>query len=436
MIKVKCLPPFRVLYNLPKETNTVILIGGRGGAKTHAVSQFAAVSATIRRKRIVVLRDEKERIRESILNEIWARYDKANTNGRFDAMFAKNDTELKERSTGNVLIYTKGFRASDSQKKATMKGSSDVDIAIIEEAEDIRDKEKFDTFVDGLRKEGCLIIIMLNTPDLGHFLLKRYFTTEQVYDGYYKVIPKTIPGFLCIQTSYKDNPYLPAHVIDNYEGAGNPNHHRYDLHYYYTAILGLASPGRKGQIFTKVKSIKRADYLKLQLTEYYGQDFGTASPAALIGCKFDGNKAYVRLINYKPLPALEIGKLYCTLKFTAQDRIVCDYAEPDTIKRLSMGWKDLSPDLYQKYPKLASGFYCIACPAKDIPARISLMTSLEIYAVEEDTELWDEINNFVYAVDKYGNYTNDPIDDYNHAFFDAFGYVCVDQRGKNRNFAI
>lgn len=437
-IKPNAEPEYQILYEQfrPKDTNLFICIGGRGGKKTHSVSKFAAYSAAIKKRRIVILRDEKALIKESILNEIWARYDHANQYGALDAECIKNDTELKDKKTGKTLIYTKGFRASDLQKKANMKGPSDIDIAIIEEGEDIRDKTKYDTFVDGLRKEGCIVIIMLNTPDISHFLVKRFFNLEVVEDGYYRLVPKEIPGFVCIQTTYKDNPYLPAHIIERYEGYGNPSHHLYDKHYYLTAILGLASSGRKGQIFTKVKPIKREDYIRLPFVEYYGQDFGTASPAALVGVKFDGNKAYVRLINYKPLPALELGKLYCKLKFTHQDKIICDYAEPDTINKLANGWRDLSPDVYVDYPKLASGFYAVKCPAKDIPARISLMTSMELYAVEEDIELWDEINNFVYSQDKYGNYTNDPVDDYNHAFFDAAGYVIVDQRGKNKNFAM
>jgi len=424
-------PEYKILYeeNRPPEINLYICIGGRGGKKTFEVSKFAAYSASIKKKRIVILRDEKALIKESILNEIWSRYDKANINGALDAECVKNETELKDIKTGKTLIYTKGFRASDLQKKANLKGPSDIDIAIIEEGEDIRDKTKYDTFVDGLRKEGCIVIIMLNTPDIQHFLVKRFFNLEQVEDGYFKLIPKNIPGFIAIQTSYKDNPHLPAHIISRYEGYGDPNHHLYDKHYYLTSILGYASTGRKGQIFSKVKPISRSEYMSLQLIEHYGQDFGTASPAALVGVKLDGNRAYVRLLNYKPLEALELGKLYCTLGFGPNDEIICDYAEPITIAKLSNGWHDLSPDEYLKYPQLATGFYAVPCASKDIPARIGLMKGMELYAVEEDIELWEEINNFAYEQNKYMEYTNYPEDKWNHAFFDAAGYVIVAKRG-------
>lgn len=434
-VEVECQPQFEILYNLPKGTHTVVLIGGRGGMKTHEASKFIAYSSTINYKRCAVLRDEKERIRQTILNEIWQRYASANENGILDRYFIRNKTVLKDRNTGETLIYTQGFRASDSTKTATLKGSSNVDIAIVEEAEDIRDVEKFNTFADSLRKEGCIKLILLNTPDIGHWISKRYFVPQLVEDGYFDLVPKDIPGVVIIKTNFRDNPFLPANIISDYEGYGDPTHHLYNKHYYMTAILGYASTGRKGQILTKVKPIKRADYMALKIPEVYAQDFGTASPAALTGNKFEGNRVYSRLINYKPLPVLEIGKLYSTLRFSNSDRIVCDYAEPDSIAKLKHGFKNLDANLYQLYPLLGRGFFTVPCPSKDIEASLSLLTSLEIFVVEEDLEYWEEINNYVYAQDKYGNYTDTPIDDYNHAI-DTLRYVVMDQRGKNKMYGV
>jgi phage terminase large subunit len=417
----------------PIRTLLYVSAAERGGMKSYEVSKFVAFSATVLKKRCVIVRDEKARIKESILTEIWSRYDTANEFGQLDYNFTKLETELKDKSTGDTLIYTMGFRASDLQKRAGLKGAANVDIAVIEEAEDIRDQDKYNTFVDSLRKEGCLIIVLLNTPDLGHFLIKRFFIAGPTdHDGYFQIRPKTIPGFYCIQTNYKDNPFLPAHIVSNYEGYGNPDHHLYNLHYYLTAILGYASTGRKGQIFTKVKPISLADYYQLRLTEYYGQDFGTASPAALVGVKFDGNTAYIRLINYKPMDVLSLAKLYSQLKFNDRDRIVCDYAEPETINRLKKGFKNLSFEDYEHYPLIAHGFYCVPCPSKDIQAGISLMSSMNLFVVEECADAWEEVSNYVYAQDKYGNYTDDPIDEYNH-FWDACRYIITDQR-RNKMF--
>lgn len=396
--------------------------------KTYEASKFIAYRSTIKKDRCVVLRDEKERIRESILNEIWQRYDTANENGILDKFYSKNNNELRDRTTGEALIYTQGFRASDSSKTANLKGSSNVSLAVFEEAEDIRDVTKFNTFVDSLRKDGCIKLILLNTPDLGHWISKRYFTAKQVADGYYDLIPKNIPGVVVIKSSWLDNPYLPEHTKSDYKGYGTIGHHLYDYHYYMTAICGYASTGRKGQILTKVKPITEKEYLALPYKEYYGQDFGTASPAALIGCKFYQNNCWAREINYKPMDVLSLGKLYSTLKFNSHDKIVCDYAEPNSISKLANGFRDLGQDDYIKYPELVRGFYAIPCPTKDISAGITLMTGMNLYAVEESKNLWEEINNYVYAQDKYKNYTDEPIDDFNH-LIDAWRYVVANERG-------
>lgn len=428
---IRAQPEFKILYNLPEGTNTVCCIGGRGGKKTYEVSKWAASSATVYKKRIVVLRDEKELIKETILNEIWARYDTANANGRLDLDYIKNDTELRDRKTGKTLIYTKGFRASSNTKAANLKGPSDIDIAIIEELEDIRDPEKFNTFVDGLRKEGCIIVFMLNTPDIQHFIIRRLFNLEQVEDGYYRLIPKELPGFVCIQTSFEDNPFLPQHIIDNYNGYGTPGHHLYNKHYYLTAIKGYASAGRKGQVHTKIKPIKLADYMALPFKETYGQDFGTSAPAALVGVKFDGNKSWCRLINYEPKGALRLGIIYSELGFGNNDKIVADNADKKTIDLLESGFtlEDADTETLEKYPQMRRGFFMVRCVkgADSITAGIDIMDGMELYAVEEHQELHNEILNRVYAQNKSGEYTNAPVPGNDHAM-DAWMYVIMDRR--------
>lgn len=436
---VEKLPQFSILYQLPPDINVIVAIGGRGGSKTYEVSKFIAYSATIKRKRCVVLRDEKEAIRESILAEVLQRYDTADEYGHLSQEFDRMDTGIKDKKTGEMVVFTKGFRASDNKKKTNLKGVSNIDIAVIEEAEDIRDVDKFNTFADSIRKEGALIIIILNTPDINHWIIQRYFNLEpakdqdgQVIDGMFNIIPKKLKGFHCIQTDYTKNPHLSNTVKERYSDYGNPKSELYNPFYYYTAILGYASTGRKGQVIKHAKPIKRDDYFDLPYKEIYGQDFGTASPAGMIGVKIHKNRVYARMINYKPMSTLSIGKLYCEMKFNISDRIVADHADSNAIKLLKNGWKpqDLSDEDLRKFPALTRGFYVIECVKGPDSVRdgIRLLEGMELYIVEEDKEFWNEILNYIYAKDKNGNYTDDPIDDYNH-LIDPLRYVVQDQRG-------
>ena len=423
---VPVVDPFMQLYSLPQGTNMVICIGGRGGAKSHEISQFAVEDATIRDRRVAVLRDEKETIRESILNEIFIRFDNGFKQGHFPNKFEKSERGIKSKDTGNMAVFTKGFRASSNLKRTNLKGVSDTDTAIVEEAEDIREFEKFNTFKDSIRTKNRLIIIMLNTPDIQHWVVKRYFNLEIVEDGYWRLIPKKIPGVVVIQTSYKDNPYLPIDVIRDYEGSGNPNSERYDPHYYKTEILGLASSGRKGQVHTKIKPISLDEYMALPYKEYYGQDFGTAAPAGLVGVKIHRNTSWCRQLNYKPLDELEIAKLYCSLKINAADTIVADYADSRAVRKLTNGFNlnEISEDDIKQYPQIISGFNMVKCIKGPDSVRygISLMNRMNLYAVEESTDLWTEIHNRIYGKNKSGEYNNEPEPGFDH-LIDPWMYV-------------
>lgn len=432
MIEVNAAPKFKELYNLPKGTNLVICIGGRGGQKTYEVSKFAAFKATIEKKRVVVLRDEKETIRESILNEIFLRYDTANKYGHFNGIYDKTERGIRDVKTNEMLVFTKGFRASAAAKTAGLKSISNVDISIIEEAEDIREATKYNTFSDSVRNRDSLNIIILNTPDINHWIIKRYFNLKQVEDGYYDIIPKELPGFVCIKSSYKDNKHLPAHIVKQYEDYGNPESHLSDKHYYLTAILGYASTGRKGQILNP-KYIKLKEYMELPYKEIYGQDFGTASPAGLVGVKMHRNRVWARQLNYKPMDTFELAKLYHTLGFTLSDEIIADNAEPKTIAKLKGGYRgyELDDEVFNKYPTISRGFYIYSCRDKNIKERISFLRSMELFIVEESADFVNEVHNYCYAPDRNGEYDGTPIDDFNH-LIDPLGYVVM-EKSKNKS---
>jgi phage terminase large subunit len=402
------------------------------------VSKFATVEATIRNRRVAVLRDEKETIRESILNEIFNRFDSANKYGHFNGLFDKNESGIRNLKTGNMQVFTKGFRASSLEKKTNLKGVSDTDTAIVEEAEDIRSFEKFNTFRDSIRTKNRLIVVILNTPDIQHWIVKRYFNLEvvdsvvlpngqlQTLDGYWRLVPKVIPGFHCIQSSYLDNEFLPEGVVRDYTAYGNPESPTFDLHYYLTAILGLASSGRKGQVIKKAKPIKLADYLQIDAREIFGQDFGTSAPAGLAGVKIDGNNLYARELNYKPKDTLGLGKLYCELGFTKEHLVIADSADPLSIGQLRRGWKaeDLVGINLEHYAQLLRGFHMfnVVKGPGSIEFGLGKLLSYNLHFVEESDNLWHETYNYIYAQNKEGEYTNIPDDNYNH-LIDPIRYV-------------
>jgi PBSX family phage terminase large subunit len=433
--------PFQILYNLPQGTNTVICIGGRGGMKTHEVSKFVAYSSTIKQKRCVILRDEKSLVRESILNEILLRFDSANATGKLSEYYDRLDTGIKIKATNEMTVFTMGFRASAKAKKANLKSISNIDIAVIEEMEDIRDEEAYNTFSDSIRNEGSVIIMILNTPDINHFIIKRYFNlsrpvlpkgwNDNELDGFFDITPKELPGFVCIQTGFEDNPFLPAHIVEKYKGYGDKNSNFYNPFYYKTAIKGWASTGRKGQILTKVKPIKLADYLALPFPEIIGQDFGTNHPAGTVGVKFDGDNSYCRQLNYLPLNVKLLAKKYIELGIKDQT-IIADSAEPFSVGKLRGGWEEgeLSEEDIKNFPQLLQGwsvFGVVKAPGS-VKTGLDKMDSMNLYAVEESTDLWNEIMNYIWATDANGNQTGEPLKAFDD-LIDPWRYV-IESRGR------
>ncbi len=78
IIKPNPTDKFKILYDLPKDTWLVINIGGRGGGKSHESSKYITLKAICEGKRTIVMRDEKSKIDESILNEVKKRFGEIN----------------------------------------------------------------------------------------------------------------------------------------------------------------------------------------------------------------------------------------------------------------------------------------------------------------------------------------------------------------------
>lgn len=433
IIKPNPLPPFRILYDLPKGTWMVINMGGRGGGKSYEASKWGNIKATVERKRVAVLRDEKTTISDSILNELKNRYDELNekSNGYFNTLFEFNSSELKELKTQKKLIFTKGFRASSGAKTANLKSISDVDIAIIEEFEDLTDEHAFNRFTDGIRNEGSLILINSNVPDMNHWFVRRYFDLDNTeHDGYFKLVPKNIPGVVYIFSTYEDNPHLPKHIVDKYNAYGDPTSTFHDQHYYLTQILGLCSSGRSGQIHKNWERITNDQFNEIEYPSHYGLDFGWSnSPMALNEIKVGNNKIYARQLIYQQyITLLDLGVKLCELGLNSNDLIVADSAEPRSIAQLRSGWnRDELPEGYaEKYPQLLQGFNIVPAVKGpgSIQAGINRIKEYKVMLTEDSSEWWTEYTNYCWAKDKNGNPTDTPEEGNDH-LMDALRYILM-----------
>jgi PBSX family phage terminase large subunit len=446
-VKVKRHPKFDVLYNPPDDCRMIILIGGRGGMKTYEASKAIAYHATCTNRRVQVLRDEAAKIKQSILNEVLQRYDTANKDGAFNGKFVRGENTIKDASTGNEVVFTQGFRGSTNIKTAHMKGVSGVDIGVVEELADIRDEDKFNTWRHSVRKKGSFIVVILNTPDVNHWVITRYFDLKNVdhkkykgftpddVDGYFEIVPKDLPGVYVVHTSYQDNDFLPQVIKDEYAACGVKGGPYENIHYFLTEIEGYASTGMKGQIYKNWNKISNAEFNDLPYKSQFGLDFGwtsqvttTSGKMALVEVKIHNGRAYIReLIYANGMTKEDLAIKMIQLGITPDDLIVADCAESVVIGNLRNGFlrAELKDETAQNYPQLLDGgFYVKPCTKGRLTDRPVAVSQYEIYVTSDSDGIWQEYMKYCWAVDKNGNPTDEPIDKYNDAM-DAIAYVIL-----------
>lgn len=226
-----------------------VLVSGRGFGKSWHGANFITLN-TLKNfsYRTLLARDVGSSISQSILETVKARFISVDeqTKGLVKHFFEIQESQIKKRKLNEsqrelVNIITKGFRTSRVEQQADLKGFEDMDLAVLEEAQDIRDENRVRTLFDTLKKPGNKKIIMLNTPDLEHWVIKRYFDyVPTEYKGYFKLIPKKLDRVCIIIGDYTDNPHLDETTAQTYTSYGKPEHYKYDLDYYLSDILGYA----------------------------------------------------------------------------------------------------------------------------------------------------------------------------------------------------
>lgn len=319
------LPLWKPLYD--KKWDLFIAIGSRASGKTWNVSNFTTLE-TLNNfdHRSLILRETKESIEESILKDIKDRFEDidSQTGGIVSHFFDVQKTQISNRRTKINNILIKGFREARTGVKSDLKGFSGINLVVLEESEDIRDEERVKVLFDTLREKDYKIIIILNTPDLEHWVIQRYFDYEVVAETndteYYKLIPKKLKGVKQLITTYKDNPFLTKKKVLEYESYGDKNHFNYDLNHYYKHILGYATPAenlpRKFN-FKQIESL-RQKALPIKTIKEFTVCLNTSS-AKIVKVKFYHNlltkQYYVLSIDFSS----GVGQDYTTIQLRTQD---------------------------------------------------------------------------------------------------------------------
>lgn len=187
-------------------------------------------------------------------------------------------------------------------------------------------------------------------------------------------------------------------------------------------VYGLGEVGQvEGRIYNWNK-VSLSDYLSINVTEYFGSDWGKVDPWAVTGLKYYDGNLYVRQYNYASENEIErnmspqqlqairnsesdefdglVAYIFKKLNIPYSANIVCDNNRPNKILSLrKAGWE---------YAQAVGG-------KLDLVNRISVLSGLNIFYTDDSPNIEYEQENYCYEKDSNGVLLEKPIDQDNHA---------------------
>jgi len=222
------------------------------------------------------------------------------------------------------------------------------------------------------------IILDYNPSDSFHWIYDKVLTRDDC-DFY--------------QTTYKDNPFLDAVIIDEIERLQFTDED-------YWRVYGL---GERGSNRAAVFTYSTSDLPQGAKLLAYGMDFGyTNDPTSLVGVYEYGDSLYMDELIYRTgMTNRDIHNVLTDLGISRYAEIFADSAEPKSIDELHrFGW-NVKPT--------AKG-------PDSVMAGIDMMKRFRLLATPRSTNLIKELQNYKWAEDKNGNLLNKPMDAFNHCF--------------------
>ena len=284
---------------------------------------------------------------------------------------------------------------------------------------------------------------MLLNPENEESWINRHFFIDNK--------PKKDPNIKIIHTTYKDNiNNLQQSFVDKLEG-----YSRTHPEYYKVFTLGLWGGGDKGRVFDNWQQIEEMP----DLYSSFGLDFGfTNDPATIVEVAKHNQKIYVDEVFYELGLTNDMIKLHFLNGRPDRNpkiaRIYADSAEPKSIAELkneslieateTLQATFSSCDKYiveMKEKGLKKAYYRLpglnVIPATkgtdSIRAGINFLKEHEVFVTSRSKNIWTENKYYKWHQDSEGNFTNKPVDDFNHAK-DAIRYNIYTQYAKPKRF--
>jgi phage terminase large subunit len=294
--------------------------------------------------------------------------------------------ENRWSATEHMYTFDNGsmveFMSIDSSEKR--KGSAR-DYLFVDEANELSREDWFQLFIRTRKKS-----IIAYNPSFG---TNNYIFTEI----------QTHPEADLYISTFRDNPYLEKQIIEEIERLKEINPE-------YYKIYGMGIPGNNiGTIFSinLIEEVpENAEFVA------FGLDYGfTVDPTSLVAIwKRDRDLFIDELIYQKGMVTSDISQRLADLE-VGREEIWADSAEPR-----------LNEELY----RLGFNVKGVRKGKDSIKLGIDLMMQYRLVVTKRSKNIVKEFGEYVWMVDKNGNFENIPVDYSNHAI-DAIRYVCMER---------
>lgn len=370
------LPVYRP-YMLDYKTRINVFYGGAGSGKSYFVCQKIVIKALRDCRRVLVVRKVGATLKSSIWDLFMEIFSKM---GGVIKSINRSDMTF-ELINGSQFLF-KGL--DDSEKVKSIQGITDI---VIEEATEI----SLDDFTQlNLRlrskKPGNQIHLMFNPVSKANWCYRYFFESGAP------------PDCVICQTTYKDNPHLPSEYVDSLMELEKRN-----PAYYKIYVKGEFATLDKLVFPVWQKRIISADETK---DSYFwcGLDFGYTNDPTAITWGFynpEGRKLYITGEYDKTgMTNDEIAQTIISLGLS-KERIVADSAEPKSVEELR---------------RLGVGRITKSIKGPDsVMNGIDRLQRCDIVIDERCVKTIEEFENYTWEKDKKtGEYTNRPVDCFNH----------------------
>lgn len=366
----------------------ILIVGGRGSAKSWGVSEFLIIKAAFEKKRVLCTREIQNSIKDSVHKLLKDTIIRHNLESYFSIQ------EKNIYSVANSEFIFKGLWNNSQGIKST----EGIDYCWIEEGQSVS-SVSLETLFPTIRNKDSQIIITFNPTN----------DNDPVYrDLYLPALNGEREDVEIIEMNWSDNPFFPDVLKDELEWDKKTDYDKY-LHKWEGKCIAHS----EAQIFfNKWESL---EFESPEKSEYiYGADWGfSKDPTALIRAFIKDSNLY---IDYE---ACGIGidldlhpALFDSVPGSRKNKIVADSARPETIDFMN-----------------TRGFYVVAAKKGkgSVEDGIERLKSFnKIYIHPRCKYTIDEFRFYCYKTDKHtGTISNIPEDKNNH-IIDALRYATED----------